>query len=472
MPAESGAARPAPGALPAGQPTAGLVREVTRVLSRLGDGGTVVVALSGGPDSVGLTELTRRARPDLDLRLVYVSHGLRDDRDDRGVVRAHADRLGVPLTVREVQVRPDGHGPEAAARTARYRALRAAAEEAGARRILLGHTAEDQAETVLLRLARGTGLPGLGAMVPVDGDLVRPLLRLRRGDVRALVDAEGLVTVADPDNRDRRLRRVRARTGLLPALERLGSDAVGAVTRLAALARRDEEVLDRQAAAWTRRLVRRVGPVAALRTDGLDGLPPALAGRVVRTAHDRLLPGADPLEASHVEAVLTLTPGGAVDLPGLRATRAGGWLALAPRDPAPPRPRTLPVPGTVAWPVPDVTVVAGTAADAPRPPAPPPALPPGWDPRRLTAALAPRTGTLTVRTRRPGDRVATPAGTRKLADVMIDAGLPRPLRALVPVVCADDEPVWVPGLAGGCRRTGGPAPLRLAVGSRPDERKR
>ena len=204
----------------------------------LGTGERLVVAVSGGPDSVALLHLVVAARPDLRLVVGHVRHGLRDDAADAEAATANAAALDVPVRVLPVDVGA-GEGPEDTARHARLQALTALAREVGATGVALGHTADDQAETLLLRLARGTGLDGLGGMAvatPRDGVvLLRPLLGLRRVVVHAVSD--GWPTATDPTNdADPDQRRGRARREALPALGRLRPDDGDPVPALARLA--------------------------------------------------------------------------------------------------------------------------------------------------------------------------------------------------------------------------------------------
>ncbi|MBW3665367.1 MAG: tRNA lysidine(34) synthetase TilS, partial [Actinobacteria bacterium] len=300
--------------------------EVERVLGALPIGAAAVVALSGGPDSTALAHLVADARPDLDLVLGHVRHGLRADEADVDVVRWHASVLGLPLRILEVSVSPVGEGVEAAARAQRYAALRRIAREANAGWLLVGHTADDQAETVLMRLARGTGVEGLAAMAAVRGDIVRPLLRVRRNDVRRFVVHEGLRTADDPMNLDRSVTRVIARTEVLPAMERLAPDPVGALARLADIARQDAARLDAEAAGVVTAIVRTYGPARAVPVADLEALDGALASRVVRAMIDASRGSDDPPSAAHVSDVLSLTPGQALDLPGVTVTVTGTGL--------------------------------------------------------------------------------------------------------------------------------------------------
>lgn len=467
----TGAGRPPPGPLPEGQSRDRLVAEVARALDPLPPAATALVAVSGGPDSTALAFLAAEARPDLELVLGHVRHGLRDDAADAAVVADHARFLGVPLELAEVVVAPTGEGIEAAARGHRYAALRRQARAVGAAFILLGHTAEDQAETLLMRLARGTGVPGLGGMSANRGGLVRPLLRLRRNDVRRFVVHEGLRTVDDPTNRDPALTRTVARHQVLPAMAALGPDPVAALARLADVARDDAEKLDLDARAAQRQLTRSYGPVQVLRQDELARLHPAIGNRVVRDVIADSRGSDEPPSAAQVARVLGLESGSAADLPGVSVTAGGGWLAIGPPDPVEAPDVALAVPGRTAWTPARVDIVAVDAASAragggqlaldlgdrwvpPEFEVTPGLVPPGGREELGRIVLGAVGGSpggaggrLIVRARRPGDRVRLPGGTRKLQDVLVDAGVPRLLRDRVPVVARGGQVLWVPGLA-------------------------
>lgn len=446
------------GALPPGQARPRLLAEVTRSLDVLDDGAKVVVGVSGGPDSGALAALVDEARPDLSLLLVHVRHGLRDDQPDVDAVTALAAMLGARLRIEDVTVRAAGRGIEDAGRRARHDVLERAATRVGAVRILLGHTAEDQAETVLLRLARGTGIPGLGAMRQDTGRLLRPLLGLRRADVHALVAGDGLPAVQDPTNHDRSVRRVRVRQEVLPALERIGDDPVGALSRLADLAASDEQILERVTQQAIREHVIGVGPCRCVALDALATVGSSTARRIVRSMLTESMLSEDDYgpPSEHVTTALGLHPGSAFDIGDLRVSCGGGWLAVGPVQPPDAFEVPLEVPGRHAWPLLGADLL-GVADDA-APPLPlglalgPPASPeravvvPGarndWQSLRLPVDAEP----LAVRTARPGDRIATDGGSRKLSDVLVDAGVPRVLRPLLPVVTMRQRVIWVPGL--------------------------
>ena len=188
---------PPPGPLAAGQGREGLLAEVARVCdAHVPHGARCLVAVSGGPDSTALAHLLAEARVDLDLTVTHVRHGLRDDAADAATAADHAAALGVPYVERRVDVDPRERGPEAAARAARYLALARTAESLRADVVAVAHTADDQAETVLLNLARGSGLTGLAGMRPArplhatgDATLVRHLLAA--GADASLADRHG-----------------------------------------------------------------------------------------------------------------------------------------------------------------------------------------------------------------------------------------------------------------------------------------
>lgn len=451
-----------PGALAPGRARDDLVTEVARALARVPTGARVVAAVSGGPDSTACVFLATEARPDLDVVLAHVRHGLRDDRHDVAAVRTQADWLGLELEVGEVVVEAAGRGLEAEARSQRYAALRRVARRHEAGWLLVGHTADDQAETLLLRLARGTGVPGLGGMAPLRGDVLRPLLRLRRGDVHRFVTMEGLPVAHDPTNDDRRHARNRVRHDLVPVLEQLGPDPVGALARLADLARDDARALAVLADVRRDEVARWFGPVVVVPRAFLAEEEPAVTRRVVRSLVLQVRGDMDPPTAAEVEAVRHLD-GGAVDLAGVVATSAAGWTALAPSELPVADARPVEVPGVTPW-GPLQWRVDALTPDADgreqlhlglretwQPPQartdPRVLLPGAREPlaQVTLGGLADPAG-LVLRPRRPGDRVVTAAGTRKLQDVFVDAGVPRQLRDLVPVLVDGDRVVWVPGL--------------------------
>ncbi len=273
---------------------------VRRALADLPDGSTVLVALSGGADSLALAAATAFEAPKLGLRAasLTVDHGLQAESAGCGAAAQDAaTRLGLDAAVVRVEVGATG-GPEAAARDARYRALRDAAHSASAAAILVGHTLDDQAETVLLGLARGAGaasLQGMAAASELDGiPLLRPLLGVRRATTRAACAAAGLEPWEDPHNADRRFARVRVRETVLPVLEsELGPGIAEALARTAAQLREDAEAFDDMIDETIEDIVEHAEAGISVSAAALAANPAALRHRIIRHVVDAEF-GAEP----------------------------------------------------------------------------------------------------------------------------------------------------------------------------------
>lgn len=322
---------------------------VRRCLADLGPGELVLAACSGGADSLALAAALAHEAPRRGLRAggVTVDHGLQAGSAQRArAVTAVLTGLGLdPVRAIRVQVGggPGAGGPEAAARAARYQALDEAAGEAGAAAVLLAHTRDDQAETVLLGLARGAGSRSLAGMPARRGRYRRPLLPASRATVRAACLAAGLRPWDDPQNADPGYARARVRHQALPALEAaLGPGVAAALARTADQLRADAEVLDGLAAAEAQQLAE---PDGAWPVSQLAELPAAIRARVLRAAAIGAGCPAGALAARHVSALEELVTGWRgqrwADLPGgVRAQRRYGKLlftAGARRRAGPPR---------------------------------------------------------------------------------------------------------------------------------------
>lgn len=310
-------------------------RTLARLDARAGDRGTVAVACSGGADSLALASAAVFEGHKLGMRVVGVTvdHGLQAgsvEQADRVVSQLAALGVDETLTARVAVDAASRLGPEAAAREARYAVLEQVAEHLGARLVLLGHTLDDQAETVLLGLTRGSGGRSLQGMRPAFGVFARPLLGVRRADTVTACLVEGLEAWDDPHNTDPGFTRVRVRERVLPVLEaELGPGIADALARTADQLREDTALLDGFAGEALARVRRDPGlDVAALAAE-----PPAIRHRVVhRAALDAGAPPAE-LTREHVLAVdglLTDWRGQKwIDLPGpLRAVRRDGLLVF------------------------------------------------------------------------------------------------------------------------------------------------
>jgi tRNA(Ile)-lysidine synthase len=293
----------------------------------------LVTACSGGADSLALAFAARyvASRRDLKYAAVIIDHGLQQGSADIAArVRDQLDRLGYhDVTITAVQVdQSAAAGLEAAAREARYRALDTEARARSAT-LMLGHTLDDQAETVLLGLARGSGSRSLAGMAPRAGHFVRPFLGIRRATTEQVCDELGLNPWQDPHNADRRFTRVRVRETVLPTLEaELGPGVAEALARTAELVRDDNELLDRLATEASR--IEGMGGTDTLDCAALQAQPPALRRRIIRLW--LLTHGLGDLSLRHISAVESLVIDWhgqkAIQIPGATVTRTAGRLRV------------------------------------------------------------------------------------------------------------------------------------------------
>ncbi|GAB3587895.1 tRNA lysidine(34) synthetase TilS [Calidifontibacter terrae] len=320
--------------MPGPDPAVAACRLGVRRALRAAGARRVIVACSGGADSTALAAATafEASALGIDAAAVIVDHGLQDGSAEiANQAAARVRRIGLPAIVHRVAVVPTTGGPEAAARVARYAVLREAAAVHGAEGILLGHTHDDQAESVLLGLVRGSGIRSLSGMAAQSGDLIRPLLDVTREQTRAACVAENLAFWDDPHNDDPRYLRVRARRALVALEADLGPGLKSGLARSANLARQDADYLDLLAAQAVSDLGDPPWEVAAL----------AAVPVAVRTRWWRLALAAEgvvvaDLSSTHVgwlEALAVAWRGqGPVDLPGgMLARRTDGRILIERR---------------------------------------------------------------------------------------------------------------------------------------------
>src|SRR5262245_7883345 len=418
---------------------------------------SVLVAVSGGSDSVALLHLFARLREEspVPLGAAQLNHAVRgseSDQDERFVADL-ARRLIVPLHTTKL---PAGsldardEGWEAAARKARYQFLRETAGQIGASRVAMGHTKDDQAETVLMRLLRGSGRRGLGGVHPaVEGVFIRPLLGFSKDEMAATLRERGEAWREDASNRSLERLRNRVRHELLPALRRdYNPDLVEVLARTAEVFREEDDYLSMVTAEIARRLIRSEPQGLTLGIPALRALPAALRRRLLRAFVERgCPPGLPPPDFALTSALESLIGearhGAAATLSsGLEARVLYADLVMVRLIEAPSQVVPLPIPGQASLPGLGVKLSARQAA-----------VSEVGDPKQdatmeralLDADALP--GPLAVRHRRKGDlfRPLGAPGESKLKSYFIDRKVPRPLRDRVPLVVTGDRIAWVVG---------------------------
>ena len=435
--------------------TRAVIDPVTRFLAQIPDldGRRILLALSGGADSVALFHalMTLRRKFHFELVAAHLNHGLRaaeSDRDEAFVCELCA-RMGIELIVEGAWGLQKARGNlEARARVARHTFLSATAERIGADYIAMAHQADDQAETVMLRLLRGAGVTGLGAMAEFGaGKIIRPLLQVRRSAILEYLVAIGAGFVEDSTNASFKHDRNRVRHRLLPLLER--DYAPGLPGRLVELATEMRLVDDLLATLSEDSLRECLNPDGSLAVEPFRRLHPAVAAALMRryvAAHTGNLVG---FERSHIEALCTLArsgpPNGRIVLPyGWLSMRRYGKLLLLRsvkhNDVAPAFEVALELEGltVVEW---GRTIFRSALLPRTLVPMPHDATEAVFDARSLSPGLV-------ARNFNPGDRI-TPlgvAGSRKVKDVFIEHKIPSDQRRRFPIVLLEGRVAWLPGL--------------------------
>ncbi len=430
------------------------VREEVRRRGLLSPGDHVLVAVSGGPDSMCLLYCLWWLRRDYELRLTiaHLDHGIRpDSHRDLEVVRWAAEDLGLPLVHERRDVPAFAEEKklnlEEAARLARRDFLERAAKDVGATKIALGHTRTDLAETILMHLLRGAGPGGLRGMLFFSPPYIRPLLCVSRHETEEFCRAHDIPYVVDPTNLDTKLLRNAVRLELLPHLKKFAPDPEGALARSAELWAEAEESLEWAA---SHALEKARTDQDTLSVKRLLELPKGLRTLVVRKMAAEVLGSERGIDRVHIEQVLHILE---VQEGHAMATLPKGLIVERWRDRlrfrlAPPDPEErTPLGGEWELPLEGEREIPelGWRFKISRIPRPESLTPPSpyvayIDPRKVAPPLY-------VRTRRPGDRIR-PLGfpnPKKLKDVLSSAGIPPDERDRVPLLCDKRGIIWAVG---------------------------
>ncbi|MFZ5825908.1 MAG: tRNA lysidine(34) synthetase TilS [Bacillota bacterium] len=469
------------------------VREAIHRGAMLRHGDRVIVAVSGGPDSVALLHLLHRMAPEwaLSLHVFHLDHGLRGEASaaDAAYVTDLAKSLGLPVTVVTLspgELKRESGSVQANARRRRYQEIYALATRIQATRVAMGHNRDDQAETVLMRLLRGAGLKGLASIPPVREEegltIIRPLLTISRYEIEGYCVEHKLFPRFDASNARADYLRNRIRLELLPMLSREYNPAIAAnLAQLAAVVREEDDLLEQQAReAFSRCRIEDSGTAVVLDGARLLTEPLALARRVVRIVGRQLAgPEVDlglPAVTRVLDAAARNDGTHTVDLPaGLRLTVEYGRCRFEG-----PTVERGEVGADDIWPVapqgvtliPELGFVirAETLTD-------PQVANQGWapsTPEDLWLDADRLAGPLAIRFRRPGDRLWPTGmeGSKKLQDILVDAKVPRSMRTRLPLLVAGDEVICLIGIRLDRRFLAGPTArcvIRLRILQKPPD---
>ena len=425
------------------------VRNTLRQFQMVPKGTRLVVGLSGGADSVALLHVLHSLREEFawdSLIAVHIHHGLRGkaaDEDARFAEHFCAD-LGIPCIVKHYDVRAEakarGLGEEETGRLLRYAAFRQAAGEKGF--IAVAHHRKDQAETVLMRLCRGTGLKGLAGMAPVRENICRPLLFCSREEIEDYCRENGLNWREDATNQEETYTRNKLRLRVLPILEEINPQAVAHIANTASLLAEEEDFLEQQTAFfWEKVRLPSLPEETALSIEKLCALHPAMRRRILRQAVGRFQKkDISAKQLAALEDLLAKESGKSRNFPeGLRAENRYGALVLSRKAAEEPKGFCYALPPEQEIRIPEIGIAVFVTSDEENVEISAETCTNVFDYDKIEH-------TLFCRTRRQGDVIPLRKGRKKIKALFIDEKIPRAEREQYPLIAAGDTVIWVPGL--------------------------
>lgn len=432
----------------------GQVRGTIKRHRMLSKGDTVVAAVSGGADSVVMLSALVSIQKEFSLNLIaaHLDHGLRgaESRRDFLFVKGLAASMGLPFEGRQLkkgELKARGRSTQEAARDARYAFLESAAQKHGAKRIALGHTLDDQAETVLMRLIKGSSLSGLTGIPARRDNYIRPLIDVSRAEIERYAKAHGLEFVTDSTNLERKYLRNRVRLDLMPVLKGFNPNIIETIARTAGLLATDDDFMEAASQkAFASSLTKQTEEIVELDRKKLSRMHPAMLSRVFLRAA-RLLGRDVNMASAHVEAFAGLVrgerPNASAALPGnIEARRIYDRVAITGELPKkqPVFEKMIKIPGR--------TVIEGIGEFEARVAKPPAKFSADKDLAWFDYEAIKSAGPLIARQARPGDRIRPfgVEGSKKLKGVFIDHKVPARERKRTPVVASGNMVVWLAGV--------------------------
>jgi tRNA(Ile)-lysidine synthase len=432
-----------------------LIEKISATIEKhhmLSGGETVLVGLSGGPDSVCLLTVLHSLQPALKLKLhaTYVDHGLRPDEIPSEIELAGdlCGRLDIPFGVKQVDVKPyakkHGLNTQDAARALRYEALEDAALQAGANAIALGHNLDDQVETFLMHILRGSGPRGLSGIPPARGTIIRPLIETERKEIEEHLDAEGISYVIDSSNLKNEYLRNRLRASIMPTLKEINPGIMETLERTMEILRDEDRYLELQVTKTLMKLIsRKTGASIELFLVPLEGMERVILRRVLRRAVEAT-EGLRGISFKHIEDIMHLIKTGSAGdrlyLPrDVRVIKKYSTLLLTSEPPHALGTYSIGPGDEVSLTEAGLVLCASLQDTAPSAPKDKDTVVIDADKVKLP---------LSVRARKDGDYFY-PKGfgkRKKLQDFFVDEKVPRDERGTVPIVTSGEDIVWVAGM--------------------------
>jgi tRNA(Ile)-lysidine synthase len=431
-------------------------KETIRKYSMLNPGDRVLVAVSGGPDSVCLLSVLHVLAKDLGLELhvAHLDHMFRgkESADEALFVGELANKIGIPAIIEKFDVPAycleRGLSPQEGAREVRYDFLQRTAAAIDALHIATGHTANDQAETFLMRLIRGAGASGLSAIPPVRENIIRPLLEATRDEVLEYLKKTGLSFVTDPSNAKPVYTRNRIRLEVLPVLQRFNPRIVATLAAEAGQLRDEDEAVEGYCATLADSILVEKDDTVFVKRNEFNTLPPAFRRRLLKKASD--LAGAESSGLSRIQIdeaisfMSTARTGRTMDLPpGLTIGREYDRFVISAQSGTAGFSQVLMIPGVTV--IPELRMEINTLVTN-RPPEEQEDINYVWQALFDYDKIGP---VLTVRNRHPGDWFC-PTGmggkSKKIQDYFVNVKVPRRKRDLIPLLCSGEDILWVVGM--------------------------
>jgi tRNA(Ile)-lysidine synthase len=420
-------------------------------------GDTILIGLSGGPDSVCLLHVLTilREKYELSLHALYIDHGLRPGETDREIEFCNriCEKHNTPFMMKSIEVKSyaktEKLNMQEAARQLRYRTYEETSYKTNAHKIALGHTADDQAETVLMRLFRGSGPTGLAGIPPVRKNIIRPLIEVERKEIESFLDSEGIDFMIDSSNTKKDYVRNRIRLTLIPMLREFNPDITGTLSKTAALFRDEERYFEIIVTKTLMKLIsRKTETRIELFLTPFEIMDKVVMRRVLRRAIDSTR-GLRGISFIHIEAITDLiktgNPGDRLYLPGgIRVIKGYATLILTSDAPATLNTYTLTIPGETILKEAGVLIKA-SEADMQEPEVTG-HMQGSWTSLGIFDADAVSLP-LTARPRKHGD-FFYPLGfgkRKKLQDFFVDQKVPRDERNKIPLILSGDDIIWVVG---------------------------